>query len=52
MEKDITRIFNDEVYSPPPKNFPTNKIIFKAFIDTRSSELLDMNDYGIKNNKR
>ena len=52
MKKDLTKIFISEIYSKPPKkNFPTNKTIIKSFDDTWSSDLLDMNDYGIKNNK-
>ena len=52
--KDLTKIFVHEIYSSPPKNnYPTNKnkTIIKSFDDTWSSDLLDMNDYGIKNNK-
>ena len=52
MKKDLTKIFTDEVYSKPPtKNYPTNKTIIKSIDDTWSSDLLDMNDYGPKNNK-
>ena len=52
MKKDLTKIFIDEVYSKPPKkNYPTNKITIKSFDDTWSSDSLDMNDYGPKNNR-
>ena len=52
MKKDLTKIFIDEVYSKPPKkNYPTNKTMIKSVGDTWSSDLLDMNDYGPKNNK-
>ena len=52
MKRDLTKIFIDEIYSTPPKkNYPTNKTIIKSIDDTWSSDLLDMNDYGIKNNK-
>ena len=52
VKKDKIMIFIDEIYSKPPnKNYPTNKTIIKYFDDTWSSDLLDMNDYGIKNNK-
>ena len=52
MKKDLTKIFIDEIYSnPAKKNYPTNKTIIKSFDDTWSSVFLDMNDYGIKNNK-
>ena len=51
-KRDLTKIFIDEIYSKPPKkNYPTNKTIIKSFDDTWSSDLLDMNDYGPKNNK-
>ena len=51
-KRDSTKIFIDEIYSPPPKNnYPTNKKIIKSIDNTWSSDLLDMNDYGIKNNK-
>ena len=52
MKKDLTKIFIDEIYSPPPKsNYPTNKTKIKSIDDTWSSDLLDMNDYVIENNK-
>ena len=52
MKKDLTKIFIDEVYSKHPmRNYPTNKTMIKSIDDTWSSDLLDMNDYGIKNNK-
>ena len=52
MKKDLNKIFIDEIYSKPlKKNYPTNKITIKSIDDTWSSDLLDMNDYGIKNNK-
>ena len=52
MKKDLTKIFISEIYSKPTKKiFPTNKTIIKSIDDTWSSDLLDMNDYGIKNNK-
>ena len=52
MKKDLTKIFIDEIYSKPPmRNYPTNKTMIKSIDDTWSSDLLDMNDYGIKNNK-
>ena len=51
-KRDLTKIFIDEIYSKPPKkNYSTNKTIFKSIDDTWSSDLLDMNDYGIKNNR-
>ena len=52
MKKDSPKVFLDEIYSQSPKkNYPTNKTIIKSIDDTWSSDLLDMNDYGIKNNK-
>ena len=52
MKKDKTKIFIDEIYSSPLKsNYPTNKTIIKSFDDVWSSDLLDISDYGIKNNK-
>ena len=51
-KRDLTKIFIDEIYSKPPKkNYSTNKTIIKSIDDTWSSDLLDMNDYSIKNNK-
>ena len=51
-KKDVTKIFIDEIYSSPAKNnYPTNKTIIKSIDDIWSSDLLDMNDYGIKNYK-
>ena len=50
--KDLRKIFINEIYSNPPlRIYPTNKTIIKSIDDTWSSDLLDMNDYGIKNNK-
>ena len=52
INKDLIKIFVDEIYSKPPmRNYPTNKTMIKSIDDTWSSDLLDMNDYGIKNNK-
>ena len=52
MKKNLTKTFIDEIYSKPPnKNYPTDKTVIKSIEDTWSSDLLDMNDYGIKNNK-
>ena len=50
--KDIAKIFIDEIYSSPPKiNYPTIKTKINTIDDTWSSDLLDRNDYGIKNIK-
>ena len=52
MEKDLTRIFINEIYSSSPKkNYQTNRTKIKSIDDTWSSELLDMNDYGPKNKR-
>ena len=52
MKKYLTKMFIDEIYiKPPKKTYPTNRTIIKSIDDTWSSDLLDMNDYGIKNNK-
>ena len=49
---DNIKTFVDEIYSKPPKrNYPTNKTIIKTIDDTWFSDLLDMNDYGPKNNR-
>ena len=52
MKKDITKIFINENYSKPlHKNYETNKTMIKFIDDNWSSDLLDMNDYGPKNNR-
>ena len=52
INKDLIKIFVDEIYSRPPnKNYETNKTIIKSIDDTWSSDLLDMNDYNPKNNR-
>ena len=51
-KRDLIKIFIDEISSRPPnKNYETIKTIIKSIDDTWSSDLLDMNDYGTKNNK-
>ena len=52
INKDLIKIFVEEIYSKPPmRNYPTNKTMIRSIDDTWSSDLLDMNDYGIKNKK-
>ena len=52
MKKDLTKIFNDEIYSKPPrKNYLTNKIIYNYINQIWSIDLADMIDYKISNNK-
>ena len=52
VNRDLTKIFIDETYSKSPnKKYETNKTMIKSIDDTWSSDLLDMNDYGPKNNR-
>ena len=59
MKKDSIKIFIDEIYDNPPKKvYPTNKsidvnmfTIVKSIDDTWSADLLDLVDYGVKNNR-
>ena len=52
IKKELIKIFIDEIYSTSPKKtYPTNKTIIKSIDDTWSSDLLEMNDYGPKNNR-
>ena len=52
MKKDPTKIFIDEIYDKPLKKvYPTNKTIVKSIDDTWSADLLDLIDYGVKNNR-
>ena len=52
MKRDLTKIFIDEIYCSPPKNnYPTNKTKLKSIDGTWSSDLLDMNEFGPKNNR-
>ena len=52
LKKDLIKIFINEIYFfSPKKNYPTNKTIIKSIDDTWSSDLLDMSDYGPKNNR-
>ena len=52
MNRNLTKIFIDEIYSKPPKrNYPTNKIIDNQINEIWSIDLADMVDYKISNNK-
>ena len=52
MKKELNEIFINEVYSPSPKkNYETNKTMIKSIDDSWSSDLLDVNDHGPKNNR-
>ena len=51
-KKDLTKTFIDKIYDKPAKKiYPTNKIIVKSINDTWSADLLDLIDYGVKNNR-
>ena len=51
-KRGLIKVFIDEIYSRPlNKNYETNKTMIKSVDDTWSSDFLDMNDYGPKNNK-
>ena len=51
-KKDLIKIFIDEFYRKSPhKNYETIKTMVESIDDTWSSDLLDMNDYGPKNNR-
>ena len=52
INKDLIKIFIDEIYSKPPKkSYPTNKVIYKNVDEIWSIDLADMIDYKISNNK-
>ena len=52
MNKDLVKIFIDEIYSPPPKeNFETNKIIYNHNDEIWSIDLADMVDSKTSNNR-
>ena len=52
MKKDLNKILIDEIYSPPLReNYLTNRTLIKSIKDNKSSDLLDMNDYGPKKNE-
>ena len=51
-KQDLIKNFVDDIYSKSRhKNYETNKTMIKSIDDTWSSDFLDMNDYGPKNNK-
>ena len=46
------KLFITEIYSSSPKNhYGTKQTMIKSIDDTWSSDFLDMNDYGPKNNR-
>ena len=52
INKDLIKIFVDEIYSKAPKkNYPTNKIVYTHIDEIWSIDLADMIDYKISNNK-
>ena len=52
INKDLSKIFVDEIYSQPPrKTYPTNKIIYNHTDEIWSIDLGDMIDYKTSNNK-
>ena len=52
IERDLIKIFIEEIYSrSPKKNYGTNETITRSIDDTWSSDFLDINDYGPKNNR-
>ena len=52
INKDLIKIFVDEIYSKPPMtNYPTNKIVYNYIDEIWSIDLADMIDYKISNNK-
>ena len=51
-QQQLIDTFINEVYSKPPKkNYETNKTLLKSIDDTWSADLLQMDDYGVENNK-
>ena len=52
MKRDLIKVFVDKIYRKrPTKNDPTNETIIKSIDKNLSSDLLDMNDYDLKNNR-
>ena len=52
MTQKNIKIFINEIYSrPPKKNYPTNKRDVYHIDDIWSLDILDLKDYGPKNNK-
>ena len=52
INKDLIKIFVDEIYSKPPrKNYPTNKIVYNFVDEIWSIDLADFSDYKTSNNK-
>ena len=52
MTQKNIKLFINEIYSKPPKrNYPTNKTDVYHFDDIWSLDILDLKDYGPKNNR-
>ena len=52
INKDLIKIFVDEIYSKPPsRNYPTNKIFYNHIDELWSIDLADLSDYKTSNNK-
>ena len=52
INRDLIKIFIDEIYSKPPKkNYETNEILYNHIDETWSIDLADMIDYKTSNNK-
>ena len=51
-QQQLIDTFINEIYSKPPKkNYETNKTLLKSIDDTWSADLLQMDNYGVENNK-
>ena len=52
INKNLIKIFVDEIYSKPPsRNYPTNKIVYNHIDEIWSIDLADFLDYEISNYK-
>ena len=52
MNRNLTKIFIDEIYSTPSKkHYPTNKIVYNFIDEIWRFDLADMVDYKTSNNK-
>ena len=52
VQRELIKIFIDEIYSSPPKkNFQTNKIIYNHIDEIWSIDLADFSDYKTSKNK-
>ena len=52
VKQSLINTFINEIYSKTPKkNYETNKTLLKSIDETWSADLLQMDDYGVENNK-